>query len=215
MQITHTQTYLTAMADSITSERFEQRYGITTHAEYLDRIDGRSTEHLDVKFVAKVFRTAGRQRRRAWFKVDVGTLLICLPIMDRRNGQEIHAEIEYGIWLDLMEFGVNSAWSYAYKGKERQKGQVRVKLPFQGAGGPSHASLTRIISHALPGQRAHVTDGNPLNLRRSNIYIIGLPLALGGKRAASKTDTRKQIKGAVALRDEVARKRRDLRYDWR
>lgn len=211
MQITHTQTYLTAMADSFISQRFELCHGITTHAEYLDRIDESSTDHLDRQFVAKVLRTTGRQRRRAWFKFDDQTLVICIPVKEPRTGQEIHAEMEYEVWLDLMEMGVHGAWFYAHKDKKRNNGQVRVKIPFHGSGGPTNASLTRIIADAEPGQRACVADGNPMNLRSSNVYLIGLPLTLGGKRAGSKTDTLKQIKGAVALREEVARKRRDLR----
>lgn len=196
-------------ADQIIAERFGKAYGITTHSEYLDHLDRITTAHLEHIAVARVIRTAGGQRRKSRIVIENGQLLIYLPMNDARSDASVWAVLEYSIWLDLMECGANGAWFYAYKGTNRKAGQVRTKVPFSDSKGTTNATIARMIVNAKTGQQARTQDGNPLNLRRGNLYIVGNPNVPEGRVGHAKTDTRAQIKAAAEVRAALAGKKRN------
>ena len=196
-------------ADQIIAERFGKAYGIKTHCAYLDGLDRITTAHLEPVAVARVIRTAGEQRRKSRIVIEAGQLLIKVPLHDPRSHDPLWATLDSPIWCDLMEGGANAAWFYNYKGADRKAGQVRMNVPLAGGKGTSNATIARIIVNAKPGQQARTRDGNPLNLRRSNLYIVGQPNAPESRVGRAKTDTRAQIKAAAEVRAALAGKKQN------
>lgn len=65
MQMLAYSTLAVALADAMVRARFSLRFGIHSHAEYLEFILRRSTVHLAPGLQAYVTRTAGSQRSMA------------------------------------------------------------------------------------------------------------------------------------------------------
>lgn len=134
-----------------------------------------------------------------------GEPIASVPLKDPRTGSTVYVEVELGILLDVIESGADGSWVLHYKSGTRKAAQVRTKVPKTGVG-PNLATVTRIIANAKFGQQARIKDHNPLNLRRSNIYIVGNPATTEGRAGTAKTDTRSQIERAVELRASFAGK---------
>lgn len=106
----------------------------------------------------------------------------------------------YGIatfseYLDLIEMGADAAWSYDHKGADRRVGQVRTQMPFANTLTAHRAAFARLIVNAKTGQQARTLDRNPLNLRRVNLFLVGNPIGIEGRKGRAKTDTRAQLAG--------------------
>ncbi|MCJ7872663.1 hypothetical protein [Phaeobacter sp. J2-8] len=206
MQPINPRAFARSAADQIIARDFGRVYGVTTLTEYFDLIDRRSTAHLIQCQANRVIRTAGHQRRKARLTIEGGQLLVSIPMNDPRSGRPVWAVTDFGIWIDLLEGGFDAAWVYNHKGENRRFGQVRIAVPV--AAGYQKAAVTRIITNAKAGQQARTRDGNPLNLRRSNLYILGQPGTAQGRVGRAKTDTLGNYRASVEVRRALARKSR-------
>lgn len=80
---------------------------------------------------------------------------------------ECHAEIEFRDWENLLSLGYTGNLGFF---ELRRNGKRYATLSdSKSKGGVVLAA--RIIADAKPGQRVHFVDGNPLNLRRSNLEL--------------------------------------------
>lgn len=183
-------TFAKAMADDMIAARFGRDYGARTLAAYLDLIDRRSTVHLDDHMARRVRETAGAQRRRArlWIE-DTATVVIALPMHDVHTGATVWAEIDFRSWLNVIEMGADGAWFYAHKGKERRAGQVRTTAPLGSDATNKNVTLARLILIAKPGQQARTLDRDPLNLRVTNLFLLGNLNTCEGRVGRAKTDS--------------------------
>lgn len=204
MKTSNTRAFATAMADQIIAQRFAVAYGVRTLPDYLDLVDARSTSHLTPHLADHNIRTAGQQRRKMGLTVQDGKLIAKMAMNNPMANRTVYAEIEFGVLLDLLEMGVTNAWTYNIKGPTRAAGQVITKRPM---GQHRHVPVARIIANAKAGQQARTRDKNPLNLRRSNLYILGNPGTAEGRIGTAKVDTRAQAKEDAQRRDALARKR--------
>lgn len=195
------QSYALAAADQMVSNRFSADYAISTLSEYFLHLDNVSTAHLADHHAARLNHISGKQRRTSIIHFgECGGLLTKVPINDPRTNETVLATINFPIWLDLMELGACGSWVLNYKSLTQRAPQVRTSVPFRGKSGPNLATITRLIVNAKSGQQARLKDGNPLNLRRENIYIVGNPNTAGGRKGRAKTDTRMALRQAVDLR---------------
>lgn len=197
-----------SLADNMIKARFAREYGVSTFAEYLDFVDRRSTAHLNEHMARKVKLSAGAQRRRTRLSIeDAITLIIAVPMNNPRTGEMVWAMLEFSRWLDLMEIGLDTAWFFAYKQTNQAAGQVRALAPLSGRTSATNATIARVIANAKTGQQARVQDRNPLNLRQSNIYLLGRPGSVEGAKGRAKTDTlahvlqQRDVRAALAGRD--------------
>jgi len=199
-------TFTQAQVDAIVRGRFQTPYGISTLAQYLDLIDQRTTAHLARQLKERVLRSAGEQRRNAIIRIaDDRQLIVEIPMNDPRSGRTLWAITEFPLWLDLLELGANGKWLFNYKSKNGRGGQVRVKTPMR-RGAEGLATVARVIVNAKAGQQARLHDSNPLNLRRSNLYLLGNPKGPEGKAGNAKKDTRAVLQEVAALRAALAGK---------
>jgi hypothetical protein len=204
-----------AAADQIVSERFSYAHGVTTFAKYLDFLDYRTTAHLAGHLASRVKSSSGKQRRLAIVHLakDDG-LVISIPLNDPRTNEPCHVIVDFPIWLDLMESGADGAWFLNHKSLSQKAGQVRCGVPFKGSGkGPNLATVARIICNAKHGQQARLHDRNPLNLRRTNIFVLGQTNSPEGGKGRAKTDTRLELHPAVKARAALAGSRFDYERD--
>ena len=123
---------------------------------------------------------------------------------DSRTGTTIWAEIDLPSWIDAIERGADSTWFYAYKGVDRRGGQVRCKVPLSGTISTTNVTIARVVVNAKQKQQARTLDGNPLNLRRENLYLLGNPYGIEGKAGNAKTDTLRQLAEQTPLRRMLA-----------
>lgn len=197
--------FAVCLADQMIANRFGKAYGVRTFAEYLDFVDKRATAHLDEYMAQRVQKTAGAQRRKSRLKIENAvTVIIAVPMNDVRKGATIWAEIDLASWLDAIERGADTAWFYAYKGADQRSGQVRCKVPLSGRTSTTNATIVRVLVNAKPGQQARTLDGNPLNLRRENLFLVGNPHGIEGRVGTAKTYTQAQLLELVALRQALS-----------
>ncbi len=206
MQHFSTHDFTRVLADKMIRERFGRVYGVETFDSYLDLIDARQTQHLSAGQAKRVISTAGKQRREIELTLeDAGTVIVSVPMNDpRRPGAVIWAQTELGIWLDLIEMGANNAWRFVTKGNGRRDGQVATNAPIRSAVVDKHVTIARLIANAKPGQQARTQDHNALNLRRSNVYLVGDPGTCEGRVGTAKTDSVALIREQDALRRTLA-----------
>lgn len=193
------------LADQMIRENFGNVHGVETFDEYLDLVDARQTQHLADGRAAHVQRTAGEQRRKARLIVEnAGTVILRVPMKDcRRPGALVWAEIELAAWLDLIENGADGAWFWNYSGQG--KGYVMTCPPMQRAPGvPTQVTLGRLVAGAGKGRIVRFRDRNPLNLRRSNLFIVGNPATVEGPVKGPKHDARTVVADSAALRQTFA-----------
>lgn len=179
--------YPITLADRFIAQRFAQIYGITTHEGYLDHLDKTSTVHLSGKQAKRLHRTSGQQRRNARLRFIEGQLIIIITANNPQTGKPVHIEVEYDQWVGLMKLGATYAWNYNIKGKHRGIGQVVTQVAFQGG---RHETVARLIKDARKGQQARMRDGNPFNLRLSNIDVTGDLTTAEGRVGTAKSDAR-------------------------
>lgn len=201
-------TFVTEQVNQAIKDRFYRDYGVTTLTEYFDYLDEYTTRHLELWKAKRVLKTTGKQRRNAILKLENEELIIGMPIEDSRTGSTVWAESDLHTFLNVLDSGADGAWSFAYKGKGQKAGQVRITVPLGGRKGPTHATVARIIANAGDGQQARVKDRNPLNLRQSNIVLIGNPLSTVGRVGRAKTDTRAQLRLSIKHRASLANNQR-------
>ncbi|WBU54631.1 hypothetical protein [Paracoccus sp. SCSIO 75233] len=208
MQHFHNSDFVRDLANQIIRERFANSHGVETLDEYLERIDALQTCHLSANQASRVIGTAGKQRRDAKLTIENGTsIIVNVPMNDpRRPGAKVWAQIELGIWLDLLEMGAINAWRFVGKGNGRTDGQVMTNVPMRSAASTGKTAVVRLIVNAKPGQQARTLDHNPLNLRRSNIYLNGSPNWTDGGKKTAKTDSVALIREQAALRQSCAGK---------
>ncbi len=92
---------------------------------------------------------------------DNGSVLIRVPLKGSK-GLKGYAEINKDDWDFLGKLGASTAWNLsAYgtviAGAARAPGR--------------NVRIGRVLLDAGPGQIVRYRDGNPLNLRRSNLYL--------------------------------------------
>ena len=190
-----------AIADDMIARRFGKKRGIHTFAAYLDYIDRRATAHLNEGTARRVIGTAGVQRRKARLNLENGTTVILgVPMNDAHRGSQVWAEIELSTWLNLIEMGADGAWFYAHKGQDRRIGQVRTNAPVGSATSNKNVTVARLIVNSKARQQARMLDRNPLNLRTTNVYLLGNPDNCESRVWWSKTDTAALLREQAALR---------------
>jgi hypothetical protein len=193
------------MADAMTAARFAAPYCVKTWDDLCDRLDRRTTAHLNGHLRMQVIGTTGTQRRRITFTIEDGaTLIAAIPMNDPRTGTEVWAKIEFGDLLDVLRSGADGAWKMDHKGSDQRGGQVRTKVPLQGRASASNVAVARIILKAQKGQQARRHDGDPLNLRRPNLYLKGSPGTAEGKAGTAKTDTRAMLRDHAVILASLA-----------
>jgi hypothetical protein len=209
MQQPNHSTFALALADAMVKKRFFKDYRISKFSEYLDLVDQRATALLSPKAArALLQRAGGRQRREARLQIDgSGVVTISIPMRDPRSGKTLWAITELCTWLDVVEAGANGAWLISYNSATSTRPYVRTNPPLGNANSTTLANITRIIVNAKARQHARTLDGNSLNLRRFNIYVVGQPKD-DGKRGKAKRDTRSQMQEHQAMRERLAEKRR-------
>lgn len=193
--------------DSMIAERFARSYGITTLDEYLDLIDSRTTAHLNNWAADRVLRTAGQQRRSARLSIEDGIAFIAIPMNNPRTGTITWAKLYFSTWLNVIECGADNAWHYALKARDQNKGQVRTAIPMSRGDRVTNTTIARIIANAKVGQQARVLDGDPMNLRSENVYLLGNPSTAEGKAGRAKTHTRLHSRDKLALRTSLSKRR--------
>ncbi|NIZ09991.1 hypothetical protein [Pseudooceanicola sp. HF7] len=181
-------------ADAIISTRFYSPYGVSTLSEYWDFVLRRATAHLAEHLARRVAGTSGKQRREArLFFDDDDTLCISIQMTDARTGEAVEAVTEFRVFLDILETGADGAWQYGNKEGDRKRGQVRIGVPMSERS--RKVPVGRIIANATKGQQARMEDGNPLNLRRANVYLVGKPRGC---------DTRSELQEKARFRADLA-----------
>ena len=204
-------TFAISAADHMVSSRFKAPYGASTLARYFDHLDYTTTAHLVKHHATRLKSISGTQRRASIIHFgEDGGLLIKIPIKDPRSNETVWVILNFPIWLDLMEMGSCGSWVLNYKSPTQRAAQVRTQVPFKGHSGPHLATIARLIGNAKSGQQARLHDGNPLNLTRENIYILGNPNSAEGRKGFAKTDTCLALRQAVELRKAKA----GARYDY-
>lgn len=194
------------LADQMTRERFSDLYGVESFEDYLDHVDALQTQHLTGGLKARTLRTAGEQRRKIKLTVENATTVIArVPMNDsRRPGALVWAEIELTALLDLWENGATGAWCWNYAGAE-QKGYVRTNIPmWHEVNTSSLVPVGRLVGGAGKGRIIRFRDRNPLNLRRSNLFIVGNPATVEGAARGAKHDARAVMAKGAALRRSLA-----------
>ncbi len=198
-------TFALSIADEMISARFGKTYGIYSFDAYLGFVDRRATAHLDDHMAQRVRETAGLQRRKARLRIEnSATVIIAVPMNDAHTGATVWAEIEFGIWLNLIEMGADGAWFYAHKGKDRRSGQVRTNAPVGSATTNKNVTVARLMVNAKAGQQARTLDRNPLNLRAANLYLIGNLETCEGRVGRAKTDSAALLHEHTTLRQSLA-----------
>lgn len=204
MQHFKSSTFALAIADAMISDRFSKAYGVSTFADYLDLVDSRATAHLAPACALRVIAKTGQQRRQAVLNIENSTTVtISIPMNDPTKGSKVWATTELATWLDVIEAGADGAWMLNYGGGGSAP-SVRTAPPLVGSSKATLATISRIIVNAKAGQQARTSDGNPLNLRRSNLYILGQPRTCEGPKGGAKRDTRKHIEGQARTRAKLA-----------
>jgi hypothetical protein len=208
MQQPNHSSFALALADAMVAKRFKADYGITTFAEYLDRVDRKATAHLTPKKAQSLLlKAGGRQRRQARLQVEgSGMVTISIPMRDPRSGKTLWATTEMSMWLDVVEAGADGSWFLNYSSATSTHPYVRTRPPLASLDSTNLANITRIIANAKAGQHARTLDGNSLNLRRFNVYVVGQPKD-DGKHGKAKKDTRSQMQNQQAVRERIAEKR--------
>lgn len=192
------------LADQMTREQFRRPYGIESFAAYLDHVDARQTQHLTGGAAANALRSAGKQRRNIKLAVENGATVVArVPMKDsQRPGALVWAEIELAALLDLWENGSDGAWFFDYAGGS--KAYVKTYAPLAGAGNVCNVTLGRLVAGAGKGRIARFRDRNPLNLRRSNIFIVGNPVTTEGAAKGARHDARAVVAKGATLRRSLA-----------
>jgi hypothetical protein len=196
-----------ALADTMIRERFEADYGTTCRTDYLAHLDGISTRHLVSHLKDQALKAAGQQRSNAklCFSADPEPiLLIQIPMDDpHKPGATIYATLDFASWLDLMEMGAHGAWRFNAKGRQRG-GQVLTRLPMWRSCLIADVAIARLLTNAKPGQQSRTLDGNPLNLRRSNLYLLGNPTIKAERVGTAKVAARLVMEEAKAVQASYA-----------
>lgn len=192
------------LADQMTRERFGDLYGVESFADYLDHVDARQTQHLTGAAAANTLRASGNQRRKIKLTVEnAATVAARVPMKDsRRPGALVWAEIELAALLDLIENGADGAWFLDYAGSG--KAYVKTYVPLASAGNVCNVTLGRLVAGAGKGRMVRFRDRNPLNLRRSNVFIVGKPTTAEGPMQGAKHDARAVTAKGAALRQSFA-----------
>lgn len=192
-------------ADQRVADQFRQSHGTSTLAEYLDYVDARQTEHLASGLAARVRSTAGDQRRRIKLVQEGDGIIARVPLKDpRRNGAYVWAEVGLAEWFDLIENGADGAWCLNYAGDHDKRGYVRTTPPMVSRGGTTLVPVGRLIAGAGKGRIVRFKDRNPLNLRRSNLFLNGAFIAPDGQRRVAKHDARQIMAEGAARRHALA-----------
>lgn len=105
-----------------------------------------------------------KQRAVEVLKDNDGVTFVRVPCGPRA---ECHAEIEFRDWEQLLNLGYTGNLGFFELPKS---GKKYVTLPNSKMKG-GHVLAARVIADARPGQRVHFIDGDPLNLRRSNLEL--------------------------------------------
>jgi hypothetical protein len=217
MQQPNHSSFALAIADAMVAKRFKADYGITTFADYLDRVDRKATAHLPPKKAQSLLlKAGGRQRRLARLQIDgSGEVTISIPMRDPRSGKTLWAITELSTWFDVVENGADGSWMLNYSSATSTRPYVRTKPPLASLDSTNLANITRIITNAKARQHARTLDGNSLNLRRFNVYVVGQPKD-DGKLGKAKQDTRSQMQQQQAIRAERANKQLtfDVGAEW-
>jgi hypothetical protein len=83
-----------------------------------------------------------------------------------------HATIYADDYARIIEGGASSNWQLNYNGSPRNnRGYVKAELP-----GRDLRTVARLVMQTRYAQQVKYRDGNPLNLRRSNLVVVS-----GGK----------------------------------
>lgn len=193
------------LANQMVKERFGTAHGVESFDEYLDLTDERQTQHLAGGCADRVIGTAGKQRRAIRLSLEgAATVILRVPMNDpRRSGAKVWAETALADWLDLIENGADGSWYLMYKSNTSTKGYVQTGVPLSGDRGGKTVPIGRLITGAGPGRITRFHDRNPLNLRRTNLFIMGNPNTVEGTAKGAKHDSR-------ALMAERAAQRRSL-----
>ena len=128
MQITNHHNNPITHANQTISERFRDPYGTSTWAEYCDFAHTRATAHLAPHLAQRIDRhKTGEQRRNIKLTIDKdGVLVAAVPMNDPRAKSTVHAKVEFGVLLDLIECGADGSWYLNYKSETQRGGQVRM-----------------------------------------------------------------------------------------
>lgn len=203
----HTQAaFARDLAEQMIRERFSATYGVETFDAYLDLIDLRQTQHLSPGLADRVAATAGKQRRsiRLWLE-DAVTVMARVPMNDpRRDGAQVWAEIEFAAWLDMIENGADGAWVLNYADKNDSRCYVRTCPPLSRSGTCNLVTVGRLVANAGRGRSVRFRDRNPLNLRRTNLFIVGHPPTGESPTKGPKHDARALVANGAALRQSLA-----------
>jgi hypothetical protein len=214
MQHIKSNTFALAIADAMIADRFSKTYGVSTFSEYLDLVDSRATAHLSPSCALQVLSKTGKQRRLAVLNLEHGTnVTISIPMNDPAKGTKVWATTELATWLDVIEAGADGAWMLNYGGGGSAP-NVRTVPPLVGSSKATLATISRIIVNAKAGQQARTSDGNPLNLRRGNLYIVGQPQTREGAKGSAKRDTRKHIQAHAQTRAKLAGSNFEIPTQW-
>ncbi|MEM8692442.1 MAG: hypothetical protein AAGG57_11220 [Pseudomonadota bacterium] len=193
-------------ADLVVTQRFGDSLGISSWQAYCAHLGKETTAHLDPRLAKRVLDTAGRQRSNARFRFDDNgsSLLIEIRMKHPKTKQSVAATLEFGIYLDLTVIGADGAFYFMCKGADRQIGQVCTTLPLSSG---TKVPVARLITNAKAGTRARTCDGNPLNLRRQNLYIAPPRTR---KKAHTSVSCREPFRDAKADRKMLAGKNYDI-----
>lgn len=195
--------------DQMISDRFSQSYGVSNAGAYFQYVHKRSTIHLTADLTQRRKRTTGGQHEGTIYTLEGSRVLAHVPMNDIRKAEVVYATLWATTLLNLIECGADTSWFLAYKGPSHPAPQVRTKVPFRGLGGPTNATIARLIVGARKGQQASMIDRNPLNLRTENIRLIGDLRALEGRKGRAKADSRAVIRNAVDARNDTSKRKRD------
>lgn len=192
-------TFARALADHMVKERFGTTYGTHDLASYLEFVDARQAAHLAIK---KVIRASAQRHAIRLVLDNAGTLIARVPMKDpRRHGATLWAETEFATLLDLIENGADGAWCLNYSGKDDRKGYVKTSTPLSSQGPANTVTVGRLIAGAGKGRIVRFSDRNPLNLRRSNLFLMGdskSPQGSGKYDALSLVREKSRIKANLA-----------------
>lgn len=191
------------LVDEMIHTYFGPRYGVTNTIEYWQHVQARSTAHLTRDFAQRRKRTTGAQQEGIVFTLEDNRPLAHVPMNDKRKGEVVYAILWADTLFNLMELGADCAWFLAYKGPKQASPQVRTMVPFGGCGGPTNATIARLIRGARKGQQASIIDHNPLNLRTENVRLVKVEQNKG----RAKADSRSVIRNAVDARKDTSQRK--------
>lgn len=192
------------LVDEMILMHFGPRYGVTNTTEYWQHVHDSSTVHLTRDFAQRRKRTTGAQQESIVFTLEDNRPLAHVPMNDKRKGEVVYAILWADTLFNLIECGADGAWFLAYKGPKQSSPQVRTMVPFAGCGGPTNATIARLIRGARRGQQASIIDHNPLNLRTENVRLV----KLDQRKGRAKADSRGVMRNAVDARKDTSKRKR-------